>query len=263
MQALSLQITRYPSGLHQPPHAHDELHLSLVLRGAVAECIGGRTELLGSMSVVSKDPGVVHANAWGNDGAVLARLSITGQGLRDLAHDPRVHKVWTWIHDIAVAAPFLRLVSRARTADSTVSPDDTEASDLVAALAWGRDPRGRGAPPAWLRDAVALVREGWRPGLSVADVARHAGVHPVYLARCMRRWYGTSAGSELRRMRLRQAVRGLADASRSVSRVAHETGFADEPHLCRSLRGASTFTPGRLRAVVRSASALARQVRRR
>lgn len=258
MKALSLHITHYSSGLQQPAHAHEELHLSLVLRGAVAESIGRRTEFLGPMSVVSKDPGVVHANAWAAEGAVLARLSVMGRGLRDIADDHRVDRAWTWAHDIAVAAPFLRLVSRARTADSTVSAHDPDVADLVAALAWGCDRPGRGEPPAWLRDAMALMREGWRPELSVADVARHAGVHAVYLARCMRRWYGTSVGGELRRMRLRHAVRGLANASRSVSYVAHETGFADEPHLCRSLRDASTFTPRRLRQVVRSAAALAR-----
>lgn len=263
MSPLSLHITRYPSGLRQPPHAHDELHLTLVLSGGLAEFVGRRSAVLGPMSVLSKDPGVVHADAWGGEGAVLARLSVTGQGLSDIAGDPRVDQGWTWAHDLTIATPFLRLVGRARIADSIVPADDTDVLDLVAALASRRDqrPPGRSEPPLWLRDAVGLMRDGWRPGLTVQDVARYAGVHAVYLARCMRRWYGTSVGDELRRVRLRHAVRSLANAARSVSRVAHESGFADEPHLCRSLRDASSLTPRHLRRLVHAASALARPAR--
>ncbi len=47
MNSLSLHITRYPSRLQQAPHAHDELHLSLVLSGALAESVGGRTVAVG------------------------------------------------------------------------------------------------------------------------------------------------------------------------------------------------------------------------
>src|SRR5262249_15470783 len=60
--ALTLKIVRYRSGMRQAPHAHDELHLSIVLRGTVSETVAGRTEVLGPLSLVSKDPGVEHAN---------------------------------------------------------------------------------------------------------------------------------------------------------------------------------------------------------
>lgn len=123
------------------------------------------------MSVLSKDPGVVHADAWGSEGAVLARLSFTGLGLRDLAADPRIERGWTWAHDLAVATPFLRLVSRAQSADSMVPADDTDLMDLVAVLASRSDRR----PPA---------RGGWfmRPrrwhGLPAPD--SRLGLEPRY-----------------------------------------------------------------------------------
>jgi AraC family transcriptional regulator len=231
------------------PHSHDELHLSLVLRGSLSESVGSGTESAGPLSIVSKDPGVQHANAFGAEGAMLARLSVKGLGLRDLADEPRRSRVWTWVHDVAIAAPFLALVQRNRARAGHVMADDTDVADLVAAMT-SRPVVTQGEPPAWLREAVAGMREGWRPRLTVADVARDAGVHAVYLARCMRRWYGTTIGAELRRLRLRHAVRALSSPGRSVSQVAHECGFADEPHLCRTLRSAAAITPRRLRAVM-------------
>jgi AraC family transcriptional regulator len=255
---LTLHIARYAGGARQLPHSHDELHLSMVLAGGVTEAIAGRTELLGTGSIVCKDPGVVHANAWGDEGAVLARLSI-GQGLGDIG-DRAPAAPWTWAHDVSLAAPFLRIVSRARASDTSVAIADADVSDLLASLTARPASAVRGAPPAWLRDVMAQVRDGWHPGLTVASVAGSAGVHPVYLARCVRRWYGVTAGDELRRARMRHAMRSLAAEAVSVSRVAHEAGFADEPHLCRSVRAAAGITPRQLRAVVRHAVAVARPV---
>ncbi|MGQ0764465.1 MAG: helix-turn-helix transcriptional regulator [Gemmatimonadota bacterium] len=244
--------------MRQAPHAHHELHLSIVLRGTVSESIARRSEILGPLSVVSKDAGVRHADAWGDGGAVLARLSLPGGGLCDLADDSRTVPTWRWSHDPRVAGPFLRLVLRARGANTPMEHDDADVTDLVAAITTrpGDDLRA-GTSPAWLHEAVEFMLGSWHPTLGVGDVARHVGVHPVYLARCLRHWYGTTAGDELRRMRLRTAVRSLVGTTVTVSHVAHAMGFADEPHLCRSVRAATSFTPGQLRRVVRHAEAIA------
>ncbi len=256
---LTLHLVRYRSGMRQAPHAHDELHVSIVLRGTVSESIAGCGEILGPLSVVSKDPGVKHADAWGDGGAVLARLSIAQSGLCDLAGGSRTVPPWCWSHEPRVAGPFLRLVHRARGADTPIEHDDADVTDLVAAITTrpGED-FPAGTPPAWLHETVEFMRDNWHQKLGVGDVARHAGVHPVYLARCLRNWYGTTAGAALRSLRLRATANSLVATTVSVSRVAHANGFADEPHLCRSLRAATSFTPRRLRRVVRHAEVLAR-----
>ena len=96
------------------------------------------------------------------------------------------------------------------------------------------------------------MRAEWHPALSVADVARRAGVHPVYLARCVRRWYGVGLGEELRRIRLNAAAQALAGSEETVSRIAHAHGFADESHLSREFARATGSTPGRFRRLVRT-----------
>jgi len=94
------------------------------------------------------------------------------------------------------------------------------------------------------------LRESWHPGLTVADIAARAGVHPVYLARCVRRWFDTGVSEELRRLRIRSAAEAMMQTSGTVSRIAHAGGFADEPHLCREFRREVGITPGRYRALV-------------
>ncbi len=248
--SLTFQADRYPGGIRHPPHRHDELQLSLVMSGRVAETVGSVTEFAGALSVVAKDAGVVHADAFGNQGARVARLTLPSGTIGALVGEPSRSPGWRWMHDARVARPFLRLVHRATTGARAFGADDPDLLDLLVSFTARAAPSPRGRPPAWLEEAMRDLRASWHPGLRVTDVAARAGVHPVYLARSVRRWFGTGVGEELRRLRFRSAAAAVAEVSGTLSSVAHGGGFADEPHLCREFRRAVGMTPGRYRALV-------------
>ena len=273
---LQLHVSVYDADLRQPPHVHDELHLSLVLRGRLVETVGARSELAGPLSVVAKDPDVRHADAFGPEPVTMARLSLPAAGVESLLDAPDRAFAWRWTHDPAVARPFLRLLRRAHRlrpaaasarsrslSDSShhsagdhvpptlVAAHEPEIADLLAALTARPQPSTDGEPPMWLRDVVARVRDAWHPALRVRDLARQAQVHPVYLARCMRRWYGHGIAELLRQERLRAAATRLATERGSVSEVAHAMGFSDESHLCHAFAGTLGVTPGGFRTLAR------------
>lgn len=247
---LTFAADSYAPRTRHAAHRHDALHLSLVLGGRVAETVGATTEVAGPLSVVAKDAGVVHADDFGAGGARLARLTLPSGTLGALVDEPARAGGWRWTHDPAVAAPFLRLVVRAGGGPASYAADDADLLDLLAAVTARPATAARGTPPAWLADVVRDLRDSWTPATTVADVARRAGVHPVYLARCVRRWYGTGVAEELRRLRLRSAVAATLERRRTLAEIAHAHGYADEPHLCRDLRRATGLTPGRYRALV-------------
>lgn len=259
---LTLRAAAYAGGARQAPHRHDELHLSLVLRGRVAETVEGVTAHGGPLSVVAKDAGVRHANTFGPGGARLAQLALPGGSIGALTDRPGPSAGWRWTDAPAVGTPFVRLVARHAAAGRAVPADDPDLLDLLAALTAVRRDAPRGQPPGWLAATIERLREEWTPRTSVRDVARRADVHPVYLARAMRRWYGTGVAEELRRLRQRAALAALADEGASVSRVAHAAGYADEAHLCRELRAAVGITPARYRALLASLLAPRRHGRR-
>src|SRR5688572_13772567 len=245
--ALRLDSSLYTPGTRYAPHAHDELHLSLVLRGSVCERVGNRLEDAGALSIVLKDPGVTHADEFGPAGALMARLSVPRSTFADLVEHPARAEAWRWTHDAFVAAPFLRIVVRGLSGEHAFALDDDDVADLLALMSPRRSVSVVGDPPTWLRDAVARMQDDWAPGLTVRDVARSAGVHPVYLARCLRRWYGVGGAALMRHARLRHAARAIADGGQTVSAVAHATGFSDESHLCRELSKTIGVTPARFR----------------
>jgi AraC family transcriptional regulator len=245
--ALQLDARSYRGDVYQGPHQDGGLQISLVIRGAVAESVGRATEYAGALSMVVKDPGVVHADRFGPDGADILRLSAR-QTFADLLDDPRRSTPWTWVHEPRIAAPLLRLAARMTGARFEVAADDPDVVDVVALLT--ARPARPTCPPEWLVRTMESMRAEWHPALTVADVARKAGVHPVYLARCVRRWYGVGVGEELRRIRLSATAETLAAGHETVARVAHTHAFADEPHLCREFSRSTGMTPGRFRRLV-------------
>jgi len=258
---LAFRLDDYPTAHRQPPHRHDDLHLSLVLRGGLSETVGGETVQAAPLSVVVKAPDLVHANCWGEGGARLARLALPQASLAVLSEHPGRDVAWRWSHEMHVARPFLQLLHRHQQLGMTrVAAQDTDLSDLVAALTARPAHESTGTAPRWLQDVVQRVHDDWHPLLDGHRLAAEAHVHPVYLARCVRRWYGVSLGSLLRYERLRRTAAALTASRVRGALVAQGCGFADEAHMSREVKSALGLSPRALRAVADSPRSTAASV---
>jgi AraC family transcriptional regulator len=252
----TLACSPYSPGVHQPAHAHDDLQITIVLRGSLEERVGATVERATALSVVVKDPGVVHDDRFGTAGALTARLVLGRTALADLVEHPSRARAWRWLHGAVLVRPFLRIVRCGVDGYREFAVDHDDILDILAAISARFAVPTRRGEPRWLADAVAGIRDGWCVGLTVRDVAGAAGVHPVYFARCVRRWYGVGAADLLRQARLRYAARRIADGDPTIATVAHAAGFADEPHLNREFSRVAGIPPARFR---RLASAFERQ----
>ncbi len=74
----------------------------------------------------------------------------------------------------------------------------------------------------------------------------------MYLARCVRRWYGAGAADLLREARFRHAARAIAEDGRhiTVASIAYATGFSDEAHLSREFSRRAGLPPARYRRLM-------------
>ncbi len=121
-----------------------------------------------------------------------------------------------------------------------------------------------GPPRAAPREpqAVRLAREyldahaageagaGASAGASLADLARVAGLSPLYLVRAFGRAVGLPPHAYLTQARVRRARRLLA-AGAPPAAVAARVGFADQSHLTRHFRRAVGVPPGQYARAVR------------
>jgi AraC family transcriptional regulator len=108
----------------------------------------------------------------------------------------------------------------------------------------------RGAKPPWLVRAAEILHARLTDELGLAEVAMVVGVHPSHLSRTFREHFGVTMSEYLRRQRVELARRLLTGTDRTLSEIAHTTGFADQAHFSRVFKQVTGSTPGRYRRLV-------------
>jgi AraC-like DNA-binding protein len=110
------------------------------------------------------------------------------------------------------------------------------------------------APGRW--QPSAAVTEAWwclQTASRVADVAAALGLTRRHLERAFHRDLGLSPGAVSRTARLQRSLTALLHGGRP-SAAAQSGGFADQPHLTRTMRDLVGLTPAAFRALVQDAA---------
>lgn len=239
---LRLTEIRYTAGA--PAHAHERPYLCLIHGGRYTERFGRRQRICESLTVAWHPPGMQHT--------ITLERPVNALNL-----EPGPTWLgWMLDHGFATDAP----------SDTRGGPVAEAGTRLAAAMDQGGDPltvealtaevvaalcRFQAAEwsrrPGWLADAPDLFDGDNSAPRSLRDLAAAAGVHPVHFAAVFRRCYGCSVGDYLRRRRVAQARRSLAELDRPLAEVAAAVGFADQSHLTRAFKRYTGMTPGAYR----------------
>lgn len=237
----------YRPGLCQAAHAHEYDGITLVLAGEIRETVGRLDEVATCLSAVVKPAGVVHADRVGPRGARALQILLDLDG--PFARGERGLGPWRWIHAGTGTRALLSLHRYVAGAPSVAGLED-RVLEVMGGMSRADVPARRD-PPAWLRSTREALDDDSSETPSVRDLAAQVGVHPVSLTRAFRRHYGIPVTTYRRRARLRRAARAIERTDRELTRIAHATGFSDQPHMCREVRRATGLTPGELRRLAR------------
>ena len=222
----TVTIVRYAPFQELKTHAHGEEGLTIVLHGTFLEESLRGTLVAEAGSIATRPYGMPHTNRFGSDGAVI--LGVIPD--RDRFVEPI--KEWARSDIPAAFRAGLRLVAQSENA----------LPELLAAIG----PSTR--PDRALAVRARRLLDDPEQRLTISALAQFLRVHPVHLARHFRQTYGVS----LREYRTIQLVRRAATlvlgTKTSLSRIAHECGFADHSHMCRAFRRVAGWSPSRLRA---------------
>jgi AraC family transcriptional regulator len=249
MRPVVREVTYQPRLLQQR-HAHAETTITLVLAGSLRETVGSTQEIARALSVVVKPGDTEHADQFGDRGAWTVQIGLTERDASLVREWEPSTRTWRWTHAGPMVPAFLRLFAllRAHPRDDVLI--ERGVADVLSSL--GEVPGdSRRAPPTWLRQVREEIDDSGS-SLRVRHLAASAGVHPVYLARQFRRFFGSSVISYLQRQRVMRAAELLASSSMPLSGVALQAGFADQSHLTRAFRAGTGLTPGAYAGFIRS-----------
>ena len=235
-----------------PTHSHRHAFVALVTAGRYSERWGTRSFALEAAGVAHHPAGITHADDISADGTCVLVVEAHGAFADALSDrevgcregDPSAPRTLG-----PEAAGRLATLLAAMRRHASLEPLVTEslaAEAFAMATAPPRMPRG----PAWVTRVLEMLDGVVDRPLTLREVAREIGVHPVYLSRAFRASTGVGLAEARRRARVGRAI-GFLTSGRPAAEVAVECGFADQSHLSKAVRRVSGTTPALWRAVGR------------
>jgi AraC family transcriptional regulator len=246
----TLSLVRHARARQVPSHRHAAMFLALLLEGGYREWAAGRCLDYGPLSAVFHPAELEHRDEILEPGTALFVVELDGALLGPRARTPAALRSVSDLSGGPVVWAMLRLLDELRLGRR----DDLDCEEPVAELldeVLGR-PAAPRARPAWLDGVVERLERAACKPVSLREIARAAGVHPVHLARVFRRHTGCSMRQFLQRQRVLHAARALrgADAPNLAS-VAADSGFADQSHMTHVFRQVTGATPSAVRRMSR------------
>ncbi|MCO6492963.1 MAG: helix-turn-helix transcriptional regulator [Phaeodactylibacter sp.] len=237
----------YGRGSQMPFHTDPAPRLSIVLYGELEEHTLRHSARARPFSVVAKSEAVTHRNHFGPKGARLLSVVFENEAFRPFAEAGGL-PCWRWFHNWEIAREslnFLRAIQSGRE-ERTVREN---AIHLVAAL--GAEEVGlQKSPPLWVRYIAEQIQDHCYENLLVQELAQVAEVHPVYLARAFRKYYGCSVKEYQHRQRLRSVLGQLAAREAPLAHLAFDLGYADQAHFSRIFKREAGITPGQFQKLI-------------
>ena len=129
---------------------------------------------------------------------------------------------------------------------------------LLKVCCWKSWQRSRAAlarsmtpPPTRIELVKELIHSHLQEPLTLSALAKHVGMHPVYLAQAFRKVCGCTVGEYVRERRIEFACRELTNLNNTISEIAAAAGFFDQSHFTRTFKRLLGVTPGEFRKQLR------------
>jgi AraC family transcriptional regulator len=225
----------YESGETHARHAHGEVQISFLLRGAMREESNGVDYRGRTGDIVVKPAGMVHSDVF--EPTRIVCIDVQPQCL-DLPFDR-----YAWHRTAGATAAALRM-TRCFFAGEDASDD---LDDLLAML-----PSRVAADRVLATRAARAIEETFPHPASVSELAADLRVHRVYLARVFRLQWGCSPREYVQQLRVRAAAHDLASTTRALAGIALDSGFSDQSHMNRAFLRRMGVTPAAFRRIART-----------
>ena len=241
----------YPPGTRIDAHAHEFPFFALAMAGCFTESVGSKTFVYGPRGVVYHGAGEEHAVAVGSDHVRCFTIEIHPD-IIEKRYGMRLPASMIHAENSPLASVLTTAYREFRHPDSAswlaIQGQLMQLLVAVARMSVDRD------QPAWLQRVNELLRERFRTRLTLDEISAEVGVPAERVSSVFRNRFRRSLADEQRRLRVEFACRLLAEGSLTLSEIALQAGFADQPHFSRAFKNVTGMTPAQYRATVSSAS---------
>lgn len=226
-------------------HGHGDAFFALLLRGSYAERSGGSTLRYYPFSLGFHPSDTTHSdevNASDSRFLIIQLSNTWYERVREFERyretRPRICNAYgSWLA-IQLYDQLHSRVSRCPLSEENLL------FDLLSTLV---EVDSSGSRPRWLDRAIELLRSEFTNKLTVAELARDLGLHPIYLSRQFRRYCRQSIAGFVHSLRVSSAILQLRDPEVPLSEVALASGYSDQSQFTKAFTRRMGITPGAFR----------------
>ena len=236
---------RHTSPRKLPSHSHELPFFAILMEGLYGERYGCQERQFRPFTVHFRPAGVPHQDEVGPNGVRFFEIEVRPiwrkrledcSAALDVAREDCNGGELLWLG--------MKLFREVQGVADDLSVESLLA-ELMAAAARMRENRQR---PAWLSRIVEKLAVEYCERLTLDELSREAGVHPVHLSRVFRKCVGQGIGEYVHRLRVRAACEQILEPEISIAEVSFALGFADQSHFTRAFRRVTGMTPSAFRS---------------
>ena len=239
---------RYPPHFETPLHAHVRALFCLSVEGAYTARYGPKTCTCEPSSLLFHAPNEMHSEHFQNSGGRFFIIEIEPWWLEWVREQGAAIDFSSDFKGGSLAMFGMNLYQEFLAMDE-VSPLIVEG--LMLAIVGKASRRATtdasSHPPRWLEQARQLIRDRFTETLTLAEIARDAGVSPSYLAQMFHKHYFNTVGGYIRQLRLEFACREMAASNAPLCQIALAAGFSDQSHFTRMFKRRMGISPSKYR----------------
>lgn len=226
-------------------HTHADLHFILVSGGEYVSAAGPRPAA--GPVLVYNPVGTTHRDHFEGGRGSFFTISLAPQYLQQTLPE-RLPAAPPAYLDQPVQHTLARAIAACCARELDPLALEALCVELLGTLARAAGPAPR-SPPPWLGRALELLHDRYEAALSMADIGRAVGVHPIHLARAFRRHFRCTPAAFAQYRRLEKAAGLLARTAAPLAAIAQDCGFGDQSHFTRVFSRSFGLPPGLYRGL--------------
>ncbi|UZO79595.1 AraC family transcriptional regulator [Aquimarina sp. ERC-38] len=97
--------------------------------------------------------------------------------------------------------------------------------------------------PQWVVLLKELLHSQWDQVMSLEEISKLVGAHPVTISKNFRRYFQCTLGEYQRKLKIEKAIDLIKNTSLSLSEITFYCGFTDQSHFTRNFKLYTGFLP--------------------
>lgn len=241
LQDLIFAITEYPEPTETGKwHAHKNPQISFVLKGGNIENRKGKQleRVCGSINYYhAYEP---HQNIY--QVFPSKHLSVEFDEAFLNKYDLKEHQISAAVKDHLFSKFFLLNILNEVLLQDSYSRDSVNIL-LLELVNRASFLKKSDAPPSWVPVLREILNDNWNQQLSLQLLADTLGVHPVTISGNFRKYFSTTFGEYMRKIKIDRSLKMIKESNYSLVHIAHECGFSDHSHFTRTFKNQTGFLP--------------------